>query len=119
SRRNTFCPAGARRSSAKLFLLRPSSTKPGLLGSPGPTGGVARPREGAPPPRGPLFITSAPQTHITPAPPPPPLKLPQSITFSPSKTRSVITDPFVKLRGGTSRRRARHGRRCVLQSECR
>src|SRR2546421_5928816 len=37
SRRSTACPAGARRSSARLFLLRPSSANPGLLASPDPT----------------------------------------------------------------------------------
>src|SRR5258705_7616616 len=42
SRRSTDFPAAERRSSARLFLLRPSSTKPGLLLSPGPISGAAR-----------------------------------------------------------------------------
>src|SRR6516162_8619252 len=93
SRRNTACPDGARRSSARLFLLRPSSTKPGLLASPGPIGGVARRRYGSPAPGGSILITAAPKSDITVAAAGPAIKLAQSITFSPSKTRSPIADP--------------------------
>jgi hypothetical protein len=87
SRRNTAWPAGWRRSSAKLFLLRPSSSKPGLLVSPGPIGGVARRRYGSPVPGGSILTTSAPKSDITVAAAGPAMKLAQSITFKPSKTR--------------------------------
>src|SRR5215472_3038405 len=93
-RRNTDCPAGFRKSRARLFLLRPSSSKPGLLASPGPTGGVARRRYRSPAPGGSILITSAPKSDITVAAAGPAIKLAQSITFSPSKTRSTIADPF-------------------------
>src|SRR5215471_9565211 len=92
-RRNTDCPAGFRKSRARLFLLRPSSSKPGLLASPGPSGGVARRRYGSPAPGGSILITSAPKSDITVAAAGPAIKLAQSITFSPSKTRSAIADP--------------------------
>src|SRR6516165_1295770 len=94
SRRNTACPDGARRSSARLFLLRPSSTNPGLLSRPGPIGGVARRRYGSPAPGGSILITSAPKSDITVAAAGPAIKLAQSITFSPSKTRPGIADPL-------------------------
>src|SRR5215831_18727741 len=90
NRRSTDCPAGERRSSARLFLLRPSSTKPGLLLSPGPIGGVARRRYGSPAPGGSILTTSAPKSDMTVAAAGPAMKLAQSITFSPSKTRSLI-----------------------------
>src|ERR1700730_11170725 len=92
-RRSTVCPAAERRSSARLFLLRPSSTKPGLLASPGPTGGVARRRYGSPEPGGSILITSAPKSDITVAAAGPAIKLAQSITFKPSKTRLPINPP--------------------------
>src|SRR6266436_9733932 len=91
-RRSTACPAGERRSSARLFLLRPSSKKPGLLLSPGPIGGVARRRYGSPAPGGSILITVAPKSDITVAAAGPAIKLAQSITFKPSKMRSVTRD---------------------------
>src|SRR5712671_6891519 len=93
SRRSTAWPAGERRSSARLFLLRPSSSNPGLLASPDPTGGVARRRYGSPAPGGSILITSAPKSDITVAAAGPAIKLAQSITFKPSKTRSPINPP--------------------------
>src|SRR5919108_2996049 len=90
SRRSTACPAGERRSSARLFLLRPSSSNPGLLLSPGPIDGVARRRYGSPAPGGSILMTSAPKSDITVAAAGPAIKLAQSITFKPSKTRSPI-----------------------------
>src|SRR5262245_9521674 len=90
NRRRTDCPVGERRASARLFLLRPSSTKPGLLLSPGPIGGVARRRYGSPEPGGSILITSAPKSDMTVAAAGPAIKLAQSITFKPSKTRSPI-----------------------------
>src|ERR1700730_14032576 len=89
-RRSTVCPAAERRSSARLFLLRPSSSKPGLLSSPGPIGGVARRRYGSPAPGGSILTTSAPKSDITVAAAGPAIKLAQSITFKPSKTRSLM-----------------------------
>src|SRR6516165_8576989 len=94
NRRNTDCPAALRKSRARLFLLRPSSSKPGLLASPGPIGGVARRRYGSPIPGGSILITSAPKSDITVAAAGPAIKLAQSITFSPSNTRPAIADPL-------------------------
>src|SRR6202040_3211628 len=107
--RNTDWPAEERRSSARLFLLRPSSSKPGLLSSPGPIGGVARRRYGSPAPGGSILITSAPKSDITVAAAGPAIKLAQSITFKPSKTRSPIIQLLTRP-SGTRRRPGRHAR---------
>src|SRR5205823_9682785 len=87
---NTARPASARRSSARLFLLRASRMKPGLSGLPGT--GTARRRYGSPAPGGSILITSAPKSDITVAAAGPAIKLAQSITFNPSKMRSVTRD---------------------------
>src|SRR5947207_4807235 len=62
--------------------------KPGLSGFPGT--GTARRRYGSPAPGGSIFTTSAPKSDITVAAAGPAIKLAQSITFNPSKTRSPI-----------------------------
>src|SRR6516162_4776824 len=90
SRRNTACPDGARRSSARLFLLRPSSSKPGLLASPGPIGGVARRRYGSPAPGGSILITSAPKSDMIVAAAGPAIQLAQSMTLRPENRCLVI-----------------------------
>src|SRR5947208_12272461 len=62
--------------------------KPGLSGRSG--SGTARRRYGSPAPGGSILITSAPKSDMTVAAAGPAIKLAQSITFKPSKTRSPI-----------------------------
>src|SRR5712691_11933316 len=64
--------------------------KPGLSGLSGT--GTARRRYGSPAPGGSIFTTSAPKSDITVAAAGPAMKLAQSITFNPSKMRSVTNN---------------------------
>jgi hypothetical protein len=66
--------------------------KPGLSGRSGT--GTARRRYGSPAPGGSILTTSAPKSDITVAAAGPAMKLAQSMTFNPSKMRSVTHDPF-------------------------
>src|SRR2546429_1286756 len=62
--------------------------KPGLSGRSG--SGTARRRYGSPAPGGSILTTVAPKSDITVAAAGPAIKLAQSITFKPSKTRSPM-----------------------------
>src|SRR6185437_10291453 len=86
---STSRPFSVRKSSARLRLLRASKKKPGLSGRSG--FGTARLRYGSPIPGGSILTTSAPKSDITVAAAGPAIKLAQSITFKPSKTRSLTT----------------------------
>src|SRR5216683_2042299 len=100
----------ARRSSARLCLLRASRMKPGLSGLPGT--GTARRRYGSPAPGGSILITAAPKSDITVAAAGPAIKLAQSMTFKPSKMRCVIDNrPEIIGAGGSPADRPCRNRR--------